>query len=110
MTAPKYGTDPGDPLDMLGEEAAEVAQEVFKVKRFGGFPGGRGPDYTGERAIDRLHAEVGDFLAILARLIDDGTIEPGKVIDAIGAKHAKLKEWFGVEPPQTAFIIRSPRL
>lgn len=92
----KYACSMGDPMDMLGEEACEVGKEVFKFKRFGHYPdGGRIPGYTGVTAIEALHQEIGDFLAVMVHLIVIKQLDSLKIHQAIRNKRAKVLEQFG---------------
>lgn len=95
----KYDCDRGDTFELLGEEAAEVIKEVFKVKRFGAHPEGRAPGYKGEPAIDQLHQEIGDFLAVLEIAVDEGKISSSRLLECVDRKHARLNELFGCVRP-----------
>lgn len=107
---PKYDCSMGDPMDMLGEEACEVGKEVFKVKRFGHHPdGGRIPGYTGVTAIEALHQEIGDFLAVMVHLISIDKLDAEKISRAITNKRNKVKEQFGVELSREPIDLRDIR-
>lgn len=95
MAEPKYDCSMGDPMDMLGEEACEVGKEVFKFKRFGHHPEGRAPGYTGPLAIEQLHQEIGDFLAVLQHLIATNKLDPGAIVLATEAKRERVFKLFG---------------
>lgn len=97
---PKYDCPAGDVLDMLGEEASEVAKEVFKVRRFAHHPGGVAPGYTGTSARDQLLQEIGDFLAILERAVDEGKFTEEEIVTAVAVKHGRLNELFGLIRPK----------
>lgn len=108
MVGPKYTCSMGDPMDMLGEEACEIGKEVFKVKRFGQHPGGHAPGYTGTPAIEQLHQEIGDFLAVLLHLIATKKLDPLKINQATRKKRERVRALFGEEllRPSPGDLIR----
>ena len=77
-------------LNILQEECAEVIQMVSKCRRFG---------------IDNIHIksempnreklteEIGDMLAMVELLIEEGVITAEQLDDAKVAKIQKLKKW-----------------
>lgn len=80
-------------LDILQEEAAEVIQAVSKVKRFG-----LDNSYNGGPT-NRAHLteEIGDLLAMVQLLVDDGYIDSVEVIKAKLAKVEKLQKWSSIK-------------
>lgn len=80
-------------LDILQEECAEVIVEVSKCRRFG---------------VDSLHYktnlshstmlenEIGDVLAMVDILIDQGIISDANLELAKQRKKEKLKQWSGI--------------
>jgi hypothetical protein len=88
----KYSCSPGDPLDMLAEECAELIQALMKFRRFGadGAPG-----YTGMTPREEIRREVGDVLCSIDRLIVSGFMSKGEAILACANKHERIKELFG---------------
>ena len=77
-------------LDILQEECAEVIVEVSKCRRFGL----DSLHYkTGIKHSTMLETEVGDVLALVDILIDQGILDPTTLDIAKEAKKEKLKEW-----------------
>lgn len=77
-------------LDILQEECAEVIVEVSKCRRFGL----DSLHYkTGIKHSAMLETEVGDVLALVDILIDQGILDPTTLDIAKEAKKEKLKEW-----------------
>jgi NTP pyrophosphatase (non-canonical NTP hydrolase) len=77
-------------LDILQEECAEVIVEVSKCRRFGV----DSLHYkTGIKHSDMLETEVGDVLALIDILIDQGILDPLTLDVAKQAKKEKLKQW-----------------
>ena len=80
-------------LDILQEECAEVIVEVSKCRRFG---------------VDSLHYktnlahstmlenEIGDVLAMIDLLIDQGIVSSDRLDLAKQRKKEKLKQWSGI--------------
>jgi NTP pyrophosphatase (non-canonical NTP hydrolase) len=66
---------------ILQEEAAEVIQVVSKRRRFG----------VSERNVKELEQELGDFIAVLKLLVEEGYIDLDKLEPAVLKKIAKLK-------------------
>lgn len=93
---------PGDLMDMLGEEGTEVAKEVFKSHRFG--LDGRMDGYAGPTPIERIHSEVGDFLAVLEHLIDRRRLDPGRLDQAVKESHEKLRKLFDLHRPDDTYM------
>jgi hypothetical protein len=93
----KYTYPPGDFLDMLQEECAEVIQAVCKLRRFGP-TGAAAPGYIGPTPVQQLHQELGDLIVVIEHLIDPGgPVDWFKVAEAAIWKNARLRELFGVE-------------
>lgn len=77
-------------LEILQEECAEVIQVICKIERFGI------DNYYPNTVLtnkDRLNEEVGDLLAMVDILIDQGILSGPDVINAKHAKGEKLKTW-----------------
>lgn len=72
---------PGDPLDILAEECAEVIQAIMKIKRFG---------TRGDNA-ENFIKETGDLLFAIDRVIDKTNLLTKKNLSE--AKKAKLKRF-----------------
>ena len=80
-------------LGILQEECAEVIQEVSKIRRFG---------------LDTLHyktvlthstmleMEVGDVLALVDILVEQGILDRDGLEIATENKKEKLKQWSGI--------------
>lgn len=79
-------------LIITQEEAAEVIQEVSKIFRFG-------IDATHKDGIphkQKLTEEVGDFLAMIDLLVEQGVLVPSELDAAKQAKIAKLRIWSNI--------------
>jgi len=80
-------------LDILQEECAEVIQEVSKVRRFG-------LDTlhykTGLKHSTMLEMEVGDMLALIDILVEQGILDRDGLEIATENKKEKLKQWSGI--------------
>jgi len=80
-------------LDILQEECAEVIQEVSKVRRFG-------LDTlhykTGIKHSTMLEMEVGDMLALIDILVEQGILDRDGLEVATENKKEKLKQWSGI--------------
>lgn len=77
-------------LDILQEECAEVIVEVSKCRRFGL----SSTHYkTGLMHDKMLQNEVGDLLAMIDILIEQGLLDPEGLAEAKQAKKEKLKNW-----------------
>lgn len=80
-------------LDILQEECAEVIVEVSKCRRFGL----TSPHYkTGVLHSEMLENEIGDVLAMVDILLDQGVISTEKLAAAKQAKKDKLKLWSNI--------------
>ena len=90
----KYNCSPGEPLDVLAEECAELIQAIMKLYRFG--PNGA-PGYSGEKPREEIKREVGDVLAAIDRLIQSGFMNRGEALSACAAKHDRIEELFGAD-------------
>ena len=91
----KYNCGPGDPFDMLAEEAAEVIQAIMKYKRFGLLDSPE--NYEGTHPLDQIHREIGDFLAVLGMCVNESRLTPEYIETAVDDKIARLKEFFGYD-------------
>jgi NTP pyrophosphatase (non-canonical NTP hydrolase) len=77
-------------LNLLQEECAEVIVEVSKCNRFGL----DNLHYkTGATHKSMLEQEIGDVLALVDILIEEGAVSHVGLIDAKLKKINKLKEW-----------------
>jgi NTP pyrophosphatase (non-canonical NTP hydrolase) len=77
-------------LDILQEECGEVIVEVSKCRRFGL----DSLHYkTGIKHATMLELEVGDVLALVDILIDQGILDTNTLDIAKEAKKEKLKQW-----------------
>lgn len=77
-------------LDLLQEECAEVTIEVSKIRRFGIDT----KHYkTGIPHLEMLETEVGDVLALVDILIDQGVLSRERLDIAIEKKKLKLAQW-----------------
>jgi NTP pyrophosphatase (non-canonical NTP hydrolase) len=77
-------------MDILQEECAEVIVEVSKCRRFGL----DSVHYkTGLVHSKMLEAELGDVLAMVDILLDQGVLSRSGLDQAIAAKKEKLKQW-----------------
>lgn len=77
-------------LGILQEECAEVIVEVSKCRRFGI----NSEHYkTGLSHNTMLEMEVGDVLAMIDILIEQGVLDSSKLSDAKKSKKEKLKKW-----------------
>jgi len=83
----KYDCAPGDPLDMLAEECAELIQACMKLRRFG--PDGA-PGYAGTKPRDEIKREIGDVLCAVERLIESGFMSEGEARIARDNKRARI--------------------
>lgn len=80
-------------LDILQEECAEVIVEVSKCRRFGI----NSLHYkTNLSHQTMLEHEVGDVLAMIDILIDQGIIDGSNLELAKQNKKEKLKQWSGI--------------
>lgn len=77
-------------LDLLQEECGEVIVEVSKIRRFGL----NSTHYkTGIRHGAMLETEIGDVLALIDILVEQGIIDTTAIDFAKEAKKEKLKQW-----------------
>lgn len=77
-------------LELLQEECAEVIVEASKCKRFGL----NTTHYkTGVEHSAMLEQEIGDVLALVDILIEEGVVGHVGLIDAKLKKQEKLKKW-----------------
>lgn len=77
-------------LGILQEECAEVIVEVSKCDRFGL----ESTHYkTGLKHSKMLELEVGDVLALVDILIEQGILDPAELEIAKANKKHKLKQW-----------------
>ena len=77
-------------LLILQEECAEVTQAISKIFRFGmdtQWPQGAPTNKW------KLEEEVGDLLAMIDILIENGTLSDSYINQARKQKRNKLKEW-----------------
>jgi len=80
-------------LLILQEECAEVTQAVSKCFRFGldNFKPGK-PATNAEH----LETEIGDLLAMIDILVDQGIVDKARLAVATAAKKEKLKQWSNI--------------
>ena len=80
-------------LGILQEECAEVIVEVSKIRRFG-------LDTihykTGVKHSTMLEMEVGDVLALIDILVDQGVLDRDGLEVATKNKKRKLEQWSGI--------------
>jgi len=77
-------------LDILQEECAEVIVEVSKCRRFGL----DSVHYkTGIKHNSMLEIEIGDVLAMIDLLLEQGVLDQKRLDDAKQNKKLKLKQW-----------------
>lgn len=80
-------------LVILQEESAEVVQEISKCFRFGL----DNQHYkTGLKHVTMLETEVGDVLALVDILVDQGILNTSNLEAAKAAKKEKLKQWSSI--------------
>jgi NTP pyrophosphatase (non-canonical NTP hydrolase) len=89
-------------LHLLSEECSEVIQIICKIKRFGlDFKHPR----TGETNLTELEKEIGDVMAIVAILLQNGQVSGANVDEYAHAKLHKLEKYYGMQdsiyPDQT---------
>jgi len=80
-------------LLILQEECAEVTQAVSKCFRFGldNFKPGK-PATNAEH----LEVEIGDVLAMIDILVEQGIVDKDRLAAATAAKKIKLKQWSSI--------------
>lgn len=79
-------------LGILQEECAEVIVEVSKIRRFG--MDNMHKDGTTHRT--KLENELGDVLAMIDILLEQGVVNKERLATAIDAKKAKLEQWSNI--------------
>lgn len=80
-------------LDILQEESAEVIVEVSKCRRFGL----DSLHYkTGQTHKKMLATEIGDVLAMVDLLLEQGILDQSELDQAKQAKKDKLKLWSNI--------------
>lgn len=85
-------------LDILQEECGEVIVEVSKCRRFGL----ESTHYkTGIKHYKMLEMEIGDVLAMVDILLDQGVLSRSGLDQAIQAKKEKLKQWSNIYETQS---------
>jgi NTP pyrophosphatase (non-canonical NTP hydrolase) len=85
-------------LDILQEECGEVIVEVSKCRRFGL----DSTHYkTGIKHYKMLEMEIGDVLAMVDILLDQGVLSRSGLDQAIQAKKEKLKQWSNIYENQS---------
>jgi len=77
-------------MDILQEECAEVIQAVSKVSRFGIDNYKPGKPLTNR---EHLEEELGDLLAMVDIMLEQGIVSQGNLEVAKQAKIEKLKKW-----------------
>jgi len=80
-------------LGILHEECAEVIVEVSKIRRFGIDSVYYKTKMTHN---EMLEMEVGDVLAMIDILIEQGVLDTRSLDEAKAAKKEKLKEWSNI--------------
>lgn len=79
-------------LTITQEECAEIIQVISKIFRFG-LGHEHISSHRGISNTDKLNEEVGDLLAMLDLLQEEGILDPAKLAEAKQQKIAKLKVW-----------------
>ena len=80
-------------LGILQEECAEVIVEVSKCRRFGI----DSLHYkSGIKHSNMLETEIGDVLALIDILVDQGILNLDNLKEATVAKKEKLKQWSNI--------------
>lgn len=82
-------------LLILQEECAEVTQAVSKIFRFG-FDEVWPVDDWGKNNRQKLEDEIGDLLAMVDILVENGVISDGNLNQARIKKKEKLKTWSNI--------------
>lgn len=77
-------------LDLLQEECAEVIVEASKIRRFGLNTKHYKKDLT---HAEMLEIEVGDVLALIDILVEQGVLSPERLAVAKENKKLKLHQW-----------------
>lgn len=79
-------------LVILQEECAEVIVEASKIRRFG-MDNTNINDVDGLTNRDKLEKEIGDVMAMVDILLDQGVISKMGLAISIEEKKNKLKQW-----------------
>lgn len=88
-------------LDILQEECAEVIVEVSKCRRFGI----DSVHYrTGELHRVMLEQEIGDVLALIDILVDQGVLDTDALDAAKESKRLKLMQWSRIFDEQGSLV------
>lgn len=77
-------------LDLIQEECAEVIVEASKIRRFGLNTKHYKKDLT---HLEMLETEIGDVLALVDILVDQGVLDRSRLDIAIEKKKIKLQQW-----------------
>ena len=77
-------------MDILQEECAEVIQAVSKIRRFGMDNHKFGEVQTN---LEHLEEELGDVLAMVDIMLEQGIVNIAKLNEAKANKKFKLKKW-----------------
>lgn len=85
-------------LGLLQEECAEVIQIVSKVRRFG-YDSQNPYDPSGKSNLTLLKDEVGDVLAILKLLLQEGNLKKEEIDERVDWKLQKLDLHWGYKLP-----------
>ncbi len=80
-------------LLILQEECAEVTQAISKCFRFGLYNVKPGKPATN---VEHLETEIGDLLAMIDLLIEQGVVRQTNLVAATSAKKQKLKQWSNI--------------
>ena len=83
-------TDTKEVMDILQEECAEVIQAVSKCSRFGMDNCKPGKPLTNR---EHLEEELGDVLAMVDIMLEQGIVNIAKLEEAKLNKKYKLKKW-----------------
>jgi NTP pyrophosphatase (non-canonical NTP hydrolase) len=88
MTSPRQQ----EILTIAQEECAEVIQVISKIFRFG-LGHEHISSHRGITNTEKLNEEVGDLLAMIDLLIDEGILDTAQLTDAKQRKIDKLRIW-----------------
>lgn len=75
-------------LQITTEESSEIIQAISKGIRFGW-----DIEYKGQTNREHLNEEIGDLVAMVKLLIDDGFLDEEQISAAAERKLDKLKTW-----------------
>jgi NTP pyrophosphatase (non-canonical NTP hydrolase) len=78
-------------LLILNEECSELSQAISKCFRFG-----KDGEWDGTTNQRRLEAEIGDVLAMIDILVENGYVSDSTINASRSAKKEKLKVWSGI--------------